>query len=321
VNSSSLQVTKGSASPIVDPIVRDFLDQVASIELLNKAYPQRLDSLQTFVPDDIAVDVSFVDIPPSDGKPNQLRIIRPRNVTGALPVLYYFHGGGSSERGRHTHSRWLSELSLLSQTSIVCLDDACQAQTDINHRVHRAFDIITYLAATADQLQLDPHRIALGGDNLGGYSAAMMAMANAQSKQAGFRLLLLISPVISPFVETPSRSSFSSDTWFSREDLSAMVAVYLFGMASEDKTLLNPHRLRVLDRFPRTMVVTAENDALRDEGEDFARSLIAGGVDVSASRYIGTIHDFMLVDRLADTYASRSAVGHVVAALRNAWLE
>jgi acetyl esterase len=169
--------------------------------------------------------------------------------------------------------------------------------------------------AHAQELQLDPRRIAVGGDSAGGTLAAVVAR---KARDAGLPIAaqLLIYPVANHAFDTPSYSDFESGYGLTRSGMEWYWTHYLGSPENGDEPDQSPLRLADASGLPRAVVVTAELDVLRDEGEAYADRLSEAGVETERRRYDGLVHGFLRMAGVVDR--SEQALTEIAALLRNA---
>jgi acetyl esterase len=130
---------------------------------------------------------------------------------------------------------------------------------------------------------------------------------------------VLLNPVTDAGFDTPSYRQFARGYWLTREAMMWFWDQCMPDRAARRQPLASPLRATAdqLEGFPPTLVVTGELDILRDEGEAFARKLTEAGVETTAVRFLGAIHDFMMLEALADTPAARGCIDLTCDLLRN----
>jgi acetyl esterase len=167
---------------------------------------------------------------------------------------------------------------------------------------------------------MDPGRIAVAGDGVGGNMAIAVSLLASQRGGISFRQQVLFYPVTDARFDTGSYEDFATGYFLRRDTMQWFWDQYTTDPAERAQITASPLRAThaQLTGLPPTLVVTAEADVLRDEGEAFADKLRDAGVPVTAVRYQGIIHDFVMLNALAGTQAARSAVALAVATLREA---
>ena len=237
------------------------------------------------------------------------RVVRPKGVTGELPVILYIHGAGWVFGDEHTHDRLVRELAVGAEAAVVfpLYDRSPEARfpTAIqqNHAVGEW--IVEHGAAH----RLDAARIAVCGDSVGGNMATVLAMMALDNTRFNLVSQVLLYPVTDADFGTDSYREFADGYYLTRDAMKWFWDQYLSDPAQRldpyaSPLRADPERLRGM---PPTLVITGEADVLRDEGEAYAERLRAAGVEVTAVRVLGMVHDFLMLDRLRDTQAARAA--------------
>jgi acetyl esterase len=157
---------------------------------------------------------------------------------------------------------------------------------------------------------LDPGRMAVAGDSVGGTMAIAVSMLAAERHGAAFRQQVLFYPVTDASFDTGSYQEFATGYFLRRDAMQWFWDQYIPDPAQRSQATASPLRatLRELASLPLTLVITAEADVLRDEGEAFASRLREAGVPVTAVRFQGIIHDFVMLNALSETQAARAAL-------------
>jgi acetyl esterase len=186
--------------------------------------------------------------------------------------------------------------------------------------IEQAYASILYVVEHAKELRVDPNRMAVFGDSVGGnMSAALMLMAK-ERHGPDFALQVLFYPVTDANFATGSYNTFANGPWLTKKAMQWFWDAYLPDVSARKQPTATPLNATVeqLKGLPEALVAVDENDVLRDEGEAYARKLSQAGVRVTSVRYNGTIHDFVLLNAISDTPAVRSAIAEATAALRKA---
>lgn len=251
----------------------------------------------------------------------KLHLVRPSGNTGRpLPGILYLHGGwvvGNQE----THDRLVRELVNGTQSMLIFVeyDRAPEARYPI--AIEQAYQAMLWVAEQGAAIGVDPSRLAVVGDGVGGTLAAVMTLLAKQRQGPQLLFQLLFYPVTAAEFGTDSYRQFGGgDYWLSTTAMQWFWDRYVAAEQRQDP-LVAPLQasLAQLQGLPPALIVTAENDPLRDEGEAYVHKLIQAGVTVTATRYLGTIHDFVMLNALAQTPAARAAMAQATAALRNAF--
>jgi acetyl esterase len=169
------------------------------------------------------------------------------------------------------------------------------------------------------RLGVDPTRLAIVGDSVGGNMAAAATLMAKERRGPKIDLQVLFYPVTGGNFDTASYATFANGPWLTRRAMEWFWDAYLPDVAARRQITATPlsASLDQLAGLPDALVIVAENDVLRDEGECYARKLSQAGVRVTCMRYNGTIHDFVMLNALADTPAVRGAIAQAIAALKS----
>ncbi|WP_020649156.1 alpha/beta hydrolase [Solimonas variicoloris] len=251
----------------------------------------------------------------------RVRIVRPAgNKTELLPVIVYFHGGGWVLGGTDTHDRLIRELANGAQAAVVFVDYDRSPEAQYPVPLEQGYAALKYVAEHAAELKVDASRLAVAGDSVGGNMAAANTLLAKQRGGPQIDFQLLFYPVTDADFDNGSYREFANGPWLTRPAMAWFWDAYLPDVAKRREPTASPLRasLEQLKGLPPALVITDENDVLRDEGEAYAAKLARAGVPVTQVRYLGTIHDFVMLNGLAATPATRAAIKQANAALRRA---
>ncbi|KQL51748.1 MULTISPECIES: alpha/beta hydrolase [Bacillaceae] len=230
-----------------------------------------------------------------DGEPIAMRLYTPTQ-SGPHPVILYFHGGAFMEGYGNvdTHDNILRALANRTNAIIVAPNYRLAPNYSFPTAIHDSFDALKWVYDEAKELDADTENIAVAGDSAGGNIAAAVVM---KANEAGYSLKssAFLYP-LTTFEDTPfpSRDAYSSGYYFlSRSVMERARAAYTPNQDDWINPYVSPLLSDALRDFPTSLVVTAEFDPLRDEGEAFAEKLYDAGNDVEAVRFNGTMHGFL----------------------------
>jgi acetyl esterase len=242
-----------------------------------------------------------------------LRIYTPAG-TAPFAVLVFLHGGGWVIGNLDTHDGASRAVANAAGCIVVSVDYRLAPEHKFPAAPEDAYAATQWVAANASSIGGDPTRLAVGGDSAGGNLAAVVALMARD--RGGPRLLyqVLIYPVTDAPGATESYRTNGDGYLLTNDAMSWFWNHYTRGAADRENPYAAPLRAGDLRGVPPALVITAEYDPLRDEGEAYARRLQAAGVPVRLSRYDGTIHGFFSMG--AVLAQARTAVEEVGAALR-----
>jgi len=176
--------------------------------------------------------------------------------------------------------------------------------------LEEAYDATKWISENGKSLNLDPSRMAVIGDSVGGNLATAVTILAKERHGPKIRYQVLFYPVTDANFDTESYRSFQEGYFLTREAMKWFWESYISNKPDLKKPTVSP-LLSSVEQFnglPPALVITGEFDVLRDEGEAYARKMMEAGVNVTACRYQGTIHDFVMLNEIADTPAARGAI-------------
>ncbi|MFI6071885.1 alpha/beta hydrolase [Actinoplanes sp. NPDC051343] len=247
----------------------------------------------------------------------KIRIYRPAGARGLLPVVVYTHGGGWVVGGTRTHDRLVRELTARSGAAFVFVSYSRSPEAVYPAAIEEVYNTLNWVATDGFGRGLDFARMAVAGDSAGGNLTAAVALLAGQRGGPRLAAQLLYYPVTDAAFDTPSYREFATGYWLRRDAMQWFWDQYAPDASRRTEITASPLRATAADLagLPPALVVTAEADVLRDEGEAYAASLRAAGVDVTAVRYLGITHDFVMLNALKDTAAARAATAQGAAFL------
>jgi len=245
-------------------------------------------------------------------------IVRPLVGGDSLPALMYFHGGGWALGDLQTYDRLIREISVGARAAVVFVELSRAPEAQYPVAIEEAFGATCYVAENGARLNVDASRLAVAGDGTGGNVAAAVTLMAKERRGPKITFQALIYPVTDSNLATESYKTFRDGPWLTQQTMKWFWDRYMPDAASRAHITASPLKATVdqLRGLPEALVITAENDVLREEGEAYARKLAAAGARVTATRYIGTIHDFVMLDALADSPPTRGAIEQITARLR-----
>jgi acetyl esterase len=256
-------------------------------------------------------DIRDLSLPGGPRGAIRVRMVRPVGTTGeVLPAVMYFHGGGWVLGDRDTHDRLVREIANRSRSAVFFVDYDRSPEARYPVAIEEAYMATRYVSANGADLNVDGSRLAVVGDSVGGNMATIVSMMALRRRGPEIGLQVLFYPVTDARFDTPSYQQFAEGYWLSREAMKWFWDQYMPDKRLREQLDVSPLQASTdrLEGLPPALVVTGEFDVLRDEGERYAQKLTDAGVDVTAVRFLGTIHDFLMLDALAGTPAARGAV-------------
>jgi acetyl esterase len=261
-----------------------------------------------------------IEIPIGVSEKIGVRLLRPASVPGKRPVVVYLHGGGWVIGSPDTHDRLARDIVAASGAALAVVHYSRSPEVRYPGALDEAYAVTAWLAEYGEALGLDGSRLAVAGDSSGANLAASVAILAKRRKGPAIRHQTLIYPVTDASCSLASHEIFADGPGLTRRAMRWYWDQYAPDREDQSRdtaSILNAS-LEELQGLPPALVITAEFDVLRDEGEAYARKLLLAGVPVTATRYLGTVHAFMANNALARTPAALAAVAQVGTALKQA---
>lgn len=312
-----------ASDPNLDPQVRSFLVELnkdgSPFWELPQPQPQDvLTGLQKQTP----VDMSGVTISErtitEDGRKVKLYIMKPERVAGTPGVLFFIHGGVWIAGNFANHQRLVRDLVVQSGQVGVFVEYTPLPQAKFPTQLEESYAALKWVATHASELGADGSRIAVAGNSVGGNMTAAISLMAKDRRGPKISYQVLLIPATDASVDTASYHAYATGRFLPREFMKYGWDRYAPDAATRNNPYVSPLRatLSQLKDLPPALVITAENDPLRDEGEAYARKLKEAGVAVTAVRYDGTIHDFVLLNALRHVPSTEAALEQIGDAIR-----
>ena len=309
--------------PVLDHVNLDLINQLAA-EAGPPVYTLSPDEARNALLRAQAVPVSKPDAQIKDWNVNsgpyrlRLRTIRPYAAAGRDPVVMYFHGAGWVMGDATTHDRLVRELAVGANATVVFLDYDRAPEYRYPVAIEQAYAATLYVTEHPEEFGVDATRLVVAGDSVGGNMATVVCLLARQRSGPRIAGQLLFYPVTNADFESGSYKQFANGPWLTRAAMQWFWDQYLPDYDQRKDPTVSPllASSEQLAGLPRALIITAENDVLRDEGEAYGRKLIQAGVEVVTTRYNATIHDFVMLNALAEASPTRAAVAQAVDFLR-----
>jgi len=295
-----------SADPHLTEAVKKFLGPLNApgpgLETLTPEKARKvLVSLQASVKFDYSKVVESEKTISVEGHVLKLNLMRPRGIQGKLPVFIFVHGGGWVLGDYLTHRRMVRDLVMLTGFEAVFVNYSPSPEAKYPVALNQIYATSIWVSEHGNEIGVDGSNLAIVGNSVGGnMSAATALMANAKGKKL-FKAEVLMWPVTNADFENTSWKAYGEQRF-----LTAPLMKWMWGnYASEEQRkqkYASPLQASLADMsgLPPTLIMVAENDILRDEGEAYGRKLDKAGVNEATIRFNGVIHDFGLLNGLAE---------------------
>ncbi|MBC7935569.1 MAG: alpha/beta hydrolase [Rhizobacter sp.] len=325
ITGSSLfaQAKNNATDPNLTTAVKDFLKVVNSGPPLETMSPYDARKVLVNAQASVKVDLSGIDVSEktirSEGYTVKLHIIRPAGVKGILPVFIYIHGGGWVLGEFPTHLRMVRDLVVLSGAVAVHVDYTQTPDAVFPQAINEIYSATKWVAEHGAEINVDGKRLAVVGNSVGGNMTAVTTLMAKAKHSPQIKFQAMLWPIVDCDFETASYKEFGTGGYYlSTATMKWMYDMYIKDPQMRKDIFASPLRATIeqLKGLPPALIAVDENDVLRDEGEAYGRKLEKAGVKVTTLRYDGVIHDFGLLNGLAEIPQTHSLFLQVAAELK-----
>jgi acetyl esterase/lipase len=317
-----------SAVATTTPVVLEdasqaFVEATASPPFLYELTPDEarkvLDDVQAAPIDKLSVDERWITVPADVGDV-QVRLVRPAGAEGTLPVILYMHGGGWVLGNAGTHDRLVRELACGAGAALAFVEYDRSPEAHYPVAIEQGYATARWIAREGAAHGLDAKRMAIAGDSVGGGMTAAITLMAQERGDVRFVHQSMYYPVTDAAMDTGSYAQFAEGYFLTAKAMAWFWDCYCPDLRRRSEPFASPLRAgdEELAGLPPALLIVDEADVLRDEGEAYAARLRAAGVPITTVRYDGITHDFMMLNPLSETHATRAAVAQAVSVLREA---
>jgi acetyl esterase len=304
----------------IDPQIQAVMDQVAALNLpphyeVGAVQARANAALRPRAPGPEVASVVDRSVPGPDGDV-PVRVYTPEGV-GPFPVLVYIHGGGMVIGTLDTSDGSCRHLCDKVGCVVVSVDYRLAPEHTFPAAPEDCYAVTKWVAENSSEIAADPSRIAVGGESAGGNLAAAVALMTRDRGGPTVLLQVLLYPMTSYDFDSASYHENAEGYSLTRTTMMWYWDQYLGSKADVTNPYAIPASSTNLKGVAPAIVLTAEFDPLRDEGEAYAKQLSAAGVNTTCTRYDGVIHGFFGMSAVVDK--SKEAVNQVAAALKDAF--
>jgi acetyl esterase/lipase len=308
---------------VLEPASQQFVDATSTPPFIYELTPAEarkvLDDVQAEPIEKLAVDESWITVSAEVGDV-RVRVVRPPDTAETVPAILYMHGGGWVLGNAGTHDRLVRELAVGTGAAVVFVEYDRSPEAPYPVAIEQGYAAAQWIVREGAANQLDPTRIAVAGDSVGGNMTAALALMAGDRGDVRFVQQSMYYPVTDAGMDTGSYKQFAEGYFLTAKGMAWFWDAYLPDVARRAEPYASPLRAsdEQLAGLPPAFVIVDEADVLRDEGEAYAARLRAAGVEVTTVRYDGITHDFMMLNPLSNTNATRAAVAQAISILRDA---
>jgi acetyl esterase len=308
---------------VLEAASQEFVDATSTPPFIYELTPAEarkvLDDVQAEPIDKLPVADRWITVPADVGDV-RVRIVTPPDVTDTLPAILYMHGGGWVLGNAHTHDRLVRELAVGTGAAVIFVEYDRSPEARYPVAIEQGYATAQWIVREGAANGLDPERIAVAGDSVGGGMTAALALMAGERGDVRFVQQSMYYPVTDAAMDTGSYGQFAEGYFLAAKGMAWFWDAYLPDMERRQEPHASPLRAseEQLADLPPAFVIVDEADVLRDEGEAYAARLRSAGVNVTTVRYDGITHDFMMLNPLSNTHATRAAVAQASSILRTA---
>lgn len=270
----------------------------------------------------IKVDVSGIEetekVILADERDIKLYIVRPEKAKGKLPVFIFIHGGGWVLGDYQTHKRLVRDLVVESGYACVFIEYSRSPEAKYPIALNECYAATKWVAEHGDEINVDGKRLAIVGNSAGGNMTIGTCLKAKDNKGPDIKCQILLWPYSDAGINTESFKKYGEERFLTKSLMIWMRDNYLSDRTQHDDIYVSPVRATInqLKGLSPTLIEVAENDILRDAGEELGRKLDEAGVDVTTVRFNGVIHDWGLLNGYADLPSTRNMIIFTVAMLK-----
>lgn len=269
-----------------------------------------LEKVQESPVDKLPVDIEDLTVDTGRWGSINVRFVRPEGNTDKLPVIFYIHGAGWVFGSAQTHDKLIRELAVRTNSVVVFPEYSRSPEAKYPTAIEQSYAVLQKLSELAESKGLDLSELAVAGDSVGGNMATVMTILTKERQGLPIQKQLLFYPVTDANFTTDSYQEFAENYFLTKEGMKWFWDQYTTDESERSEITASPLRAtsEELADLPPALILTGEADVLRDEGEAYARKLRDAGVAVTQVRFQGMIHDFVMVNSLDQTNATRAAM-------------
>jgi acetyl esterase len=270
----------------------------------------------------VQVDLSGIDESEkmiiADGYSITLNIVRPEGVKGTLPVFIFIHGGGWVLGDYPTHKRMVRDLVVLSGFAAVFVNYTRTPDAQYPQAINEIYAATKWVAEHGEEIGVDGKNLAVVGNSVGGNMTAVTTLMAKAKGGPHIKLQILMWPIVDADFATDSYHQFGEKRFLTTPLMKWMYDMYIADPEKRKDIYASPLQATVeqLKGLPPALIQIAESDILQNEGAAYGRKLDEAGVNVTTVRYNGMIHDFGLLNGLAELPAVRSLFVQAAAELK-----
>lgn len=305
-----------SKKPYLDKVTETFNEELEVkggkplYEMTPEEAREFLLDLQNKYHQSIEADLQDVEIFSEIAGTISLRLVRPeKHKDEKLPLIIYSHGGGWVLGDADAFDMTIKTIANHTKSVVAFVNYSRSPESQYPTAINQIYGALKYLSENPDEYNIDSDHIALVGDSAGGNMAAAVAVKSCKEGGPELKCLVLIYPVTDAEMKTESYDLFKDGPWLTKKAMEWFWDAYIPDKHKRKEIYASPLKADIedLENLPPALIITDENDVLRDEGEAFARKLIEANVETVCVRINNIHHDFLLLNGLRESRATKTA--------------
>ncbi|MCW3031519.1 MAG: esterase, partial [Solirubrobacterales bacterium] len=269
-------MTSSTTTVVLEPAAQEFASATSDPPYLFDLGPvegrKTVDDVQSGEVEKPDVEIKDTTIPGGPSGAVSVRILRPKGAEGQLPVILYTHGAGWVFGNSHTHDRLIRELAAGTGAAVVVPNYSLSPEAHYPTAIEEIYAVLEWVAEHGAEQNLDGTRVAVAGDSVGGDMTAAVTLMAKQRSGPNLRAQVLFYPVTDASFDTRSYHEFAEGYFLRRDAMQWFWDQYTTDEEERTEITASPLRATTNDlvELPKALVITAEADVLRDEGEAYA---------------------------------------------------
>jgi acetyl esterase len=310
------------SKPALEPHTAQFVDSLKGEKPLQTLPPADarnfLANAQSSVKYNVPASVEEVTLPVGPTGKVLVKIVRPESASGVLTPILYMHGGGWILGDRNVFDRHIRSIAVGANAAVFFVEYDRSPENIFPVAPEQGYAVLEYVAKNSSTLKINVSKLVIAGDSVGGNMTAALCLLAKERNGPKIAFQVMFYPAVDSRMNTGSYQLYHDGPYLTLPMMKWFWDAYCPDAKLKSNHIASPSHATTeqLKGLPDALIITAENDVLRDEGEEFARQLSKAGVRVTATRYIGTIHDFVLLNAISETPAARGAVAQACQHIR-----
>lgn len=273
--------------PVLEPAAAQFAEDTDTPPFLYQLPPAEgraaIEQVHSGEIDKPEIDEEWITVEGGPTETVPVRIVKPAGATGTPPVIFFIHGAGWVFGGAHTHDRLVRELAVGADAAVVFPEYDRAPEAKYPTAIEQNYAAAQWVFAHGAEQGLDASRFAVSGDSVGGNMSAVLTLMAKERGDVHVTQQVLFYPVTDASFDTGSYHQFAEHDFLARDGMQWFWDQYLADDAQRDEIRASPLRATTeqLAGLPPALIITAEAEVLRDEGEAYAAKLRSAGVPVT----------------------------------------